>query len=249
MSTVQSVERAFSILRSLAVSPAGVSELAGDVDLPKSTVARLLNTLESIGAVERNGDALYRIGSAVTELAGSVDASVALVSTVRPHLKRLSAATREAAGFGVPEGFTIHFISQEESPNPVQVRDYTGLSLPMHVGPSGLCVMAEWPQDHVRQYLMRPLEAFTVHTVVDPYLIEKRLEAIRRDGYCWVYEEFAEGINSIAAPVYDSAARVIGALHVHGPSYRFPAPGQAENVAGKVREAAVLITVRAGNRS
>lgn len=246
--TIQSVERAFAVLHALAIAPTGVTDLAAEVGLPKSTVARLLATLESIGAVERDDSAIYRVGNTITELAGSVDASVALATAVRPHLQRLAQVTEEAAGFSVPDGYAVHYVVQIESPNPVQVRDYTGLSLPMHVGPSGLCIMSEWPQEQVRQYLMRPLEAFTVHTVTDTKQIEKRLDAIRSEGYCWVFEEFAEGINSIAAPVYDIGGRVAGAIHVHGPAYRFPSPGSYDHIAESVREAAQQITVRMGTR-
>ena len=68
---VQSIERAFAILRALAVRPSGVTELADRVDLPKSTVARLLNALELEGAIEQveaGGD--YRLGPAIEEIAG-----------------------------------------------------------------------------------------------------------------------------------------------------------------------------------
>jgi DNA-binding IclR family transcriptional regulator len=56
MSTVQSVERAFEVLRSLSAGPAGVSEIAERTDLPKSTVSRLLSTLVDVGAVERRDE-------------------------------------------------------------------------------------------------------------------------------------------------------------------------------------------------
>ena len=53
-------------------------------------------------------------------------------------------------------------------------------------------------------------------------MIRKRLEEIRDTGHCWIHEEFAEGISSVAAPVFDQARRALGAIHVHGPTYRFP---------------------------
>ncbi|HAP76315.1 MAG TPA: IclR family transcriptional regulator, partial [Acidimicrobiaceae bacterium] len=72
MSTVQSIERAFAVLRSLAGGPAGVTEIADRVGLPKSTVARLLATLAEIGAVEQLGaGSQYRIGAAMAELAAA----------------------------------------------------------------------------------------------------------------------------------------------------------------------------------
>ncbi|HSL26101.1 MAG TPA: IclR family transcriptional regulator [Acidimicrobiia bacterium] len=244
-SGVQSIDRAFGILRALAVAPSGLTELAARAKLPKSTVARILATLDELGAVTRDEDGrTYRVGSTLAELAGAVDASAALATAVRPHLHWLSHQLGEAAGFSVPSGYSIHYLVQIESPNPVQVRDYTGLTVPMHVGPSGLCVMANWPQPEIDRYLRRRLEAYTPHTVVKPELIRNRLEEIREAGYCWIYEEFAEGINSVAAPVYDNRGRPLGAIHVHGPSYRFPAEGATRAVARKVVEAAARFTAR-----
>lgn len=239
MSNVQSIERAFLILRALAVGPAGVSELATMVTLPKSTVARMLSTLEAVGMIERMEDSSdYRIGMGIAELAGSVDASATLTVAVKPHLSRLAHQLGEAAAFSVPVGYTVHYLVQAEGPNPVQVRDYSGLVVPMHVVPAGLCMMAHWPTEDVRRYLSRRLEVFTRHTVVDPREILERLEEIRRRGYCWINEEFVEGITSVAAPVFDAAKHILGAVSVHGPTYRFPAKGRTNQIGQSVVDAA-----------
>lgn len=245
-SGVQSIERAFELLQALAIESAGLTELANRVDLPKSTVARMLGTLEGIGAVVRDDDdRTYRIGMGLAELAGAVDASAALATLVRPHLADLAERTGEAAGFSVPTGYSMHYLAQVESPNAVQVRDYSGLAVPMHVGPSGLCVMSLWPDVDVSRYLRRPLETFTPHTVSEPSLIKKRLEEIRHSGHIWIHEEFAEGISSVAAPVLDQARRALGAIHVHGPSYRFPGSSDPDTVAGLVMDAAERVSARA----
>ena len=236
---VQSIDRAFQVLKALAVEPSGVTDLAQRVGLPKSTVARMLSSLEDQGAVTRGADGtMYSIGMGLVELAGAIDATAALATAVRPHLVWLSEQLGEASGFSVPTGYTIQYMVQVESPNPVQVRDYTGLTVPMHVGPSGLCVMAQWPEAEVDRYLSRPLESFTSTTMVDPAQIRDRLETIRSSGHCWVREEFAEGINSVAAPVLADGKRVLGAIHVHGPAYRFPADGKADRIAALVIHAA-----------
>ena len=84
MSTVQSIDRAFAVLRSLTSGPAGVTEIADRVGLPKSTVSRLLSTLEELGAVEQvaaGGD--YRVGWAMLELAAAARPGRSLVSVAR----------------------------------------------------------------------------------------------------------------------------------------------------------------------
>ena len=242
---VQSIDRAFQVLKALAVEPSGVTELASRVGLPKSTVARMLSSLEDQGAMTRGPDGTsYAIGIGLVELAGAIGATAALATAVRPHLVWLSDQLGEAAGFSIPTGYTIQYMVQVESPNPVQVRDYTGLMVPMHIGPSGLCVMAQWPAEEVDRYLSRPLEAYTPHTVVDAVEIRDRLKAIRHSGHCWIHEEFAEGINSVAAPVLADGKRVLGAIHVHGPAYRFPAEGRADFIASLVMDAAARFSSR-----
>ncbi len=98
--------------------------------------------------------------------------------------------------------------------------------------------MAEWPEREVRRYLSRPLVAYTEHTMVHPQQVYERIVQVQRDRYCWVHEEFAEGISSVASVVRDPRGRVLGALHAHGPTYRFPAPGDAGWVAELIRATA-----------
>ena len=94
MSTVQSVERAFAILRVLAGGPVGVTDLGERVGLPKSTVSRLLSTLEELGAVEQlTAGGEYRIGAAIAHLGASAVPGRSLVALARPHLAELNPQT------------------------------------------------------------------------------------------------------------------------------------------------------------
>ncbi len=238
MYVIQSIERAFDILRALSVGPGRISELAVTVGLPKSTVARMLFTLERVGAVTRlPGTNEYRIGDGLRDLAPPLDFTSSLAVSVMPHLHQLSEALGEAAGFSVPQGYAMHYLVQVDSPRPVQVRDYSGSSAPMHLAPAGLVVMAAWPAAELDRYLSRPLERHTSHSVTDPNAIRRRLEHVRSAGYAWGMEEFAEGLSSVAAPVLDRDQLVVGAITVHGPTYRFPPEGQRDRIGVAVRSA------------
>jgi len=224
MAHVESVARALRIVAALAKTPAGLSDLARATDLPKSTVARLLNTLEKLEAVERDtsDNRIYRLGPMVQKLSSAAGGPAQLAGFARPYLEELTALTGEAAGLSIPDGYQVHYIDQTESANPVQVRDWTGEVIPMHVVSSGLAIMAHWPADQLEDFLARDLRGFTPNSVTDPAAIRRRLEAVRSSGFAWVREEFMEGINSVAAAVLDPKGPVTGALHVHGPAYRFP---------------------------
>jgi DNA-binding IclR family transcriptional regulator len=111
----------------------------------------------------------------------------------------------------------------------------------MHAVPSGLVLLAEWPEDALDAYLGGELAVLTRHTVTEPSRLRKRLAEARKLGYAWGLEEFAEGIDSIAAPVRDARGKAVAALHVHGPAYRFPPPGEEEHVAAQVVGAASAV--------
>lgn len=245
MSRVQSVERAFSVLATLADGPLGVTEVAERAHLPKSTAARMLASLASEDVVEQQpGSTRYRLGPRLLSLAAGLRPTRGLIATAHPHLVELALDTGEAAGLSVPDGSTMHYVDQVESPNPVQVRDWTGTRIPMHAVSSGQVVLANLSPVALERYLAAPLESFTERTLRDPAALHERLHAVRRDGYAWAREEYATGIVSIAAPIADADGEVVAAVHVHGPSYRFPAPGAD----GAVAEAIIGAAARIGAR-
>ena len=91
MSGVQSVQRAFSILRALAAGTMGVTEVAKAVDLPKSTVARLLATLEDEGAVNQDSArGQYRIGDGLASMVNEVTGGKSLTALSYSYLTRLA---------------------------------------------------------------------------------------------------------------------------------------------------------------
>ena len=230
MSGVQSVERAFAVLRCLSGGPAGVTDVADRVSLPKSTVSRLLSTLEELGMVEQTEPGgSYRVGSGMTEIAAAVLPGRSLIAAVRPHLYDLAKATGETAGLSIADGFDVLYLDQVDSDKQVQSRDWTGERLPAHTVSSGQVLLAFGAID-VDTDLSRPLERLASHTLTDAGAIRSRLAEIAAKGYAWAFEEFLDGLNSVAAPIRDGDSRVVGAIHVHGPAYRFPGGTDADDV-------------------
>ena len=246
MSSVQSISRAFAVLSALGDGPLGVTDVAERAGLPKSTAARLLASLVGEGAVEQvPGDTSYRLGPRLVTLAGGFSLVRSLTAIARPVLDELAASSGEAAGLGIPEGDLVHYIDQVDTPNPVVVRDWTGARAPLHAVSSGQVLLAFRTPSAIDRYLDGPLERFTDHTLADADAVRARLHEVRRRGYAWAIEEFDADISSVAAPIADGSGEVIAAVHLHGPSYRFPAadrePALAELVvAGAARIAAGL---------
>ena len=243
MSSVQSIRRAFAVLDALDEGPLGVTDVAERAALPKSTAARLLSTLVGEGAVEQvPGETSYRLGPRLITLGGGFSLVRSLAAVGRPVLADLAAASGEAAGVGVPDGDLIHYIDQVDTPNPVVVRDWTGARAPLHAVSSGQVLLAFRGTGAIERYLAQPtLERFTPRTLADPDAVRERLRDVRRRGYAWAIEEFDPDITSVAAPIADSSGEVIAAVHIHGPSYRFPPAGKEADLAHLVVTGAARI--------
>ncbi len=242
MSSVQSISRAFAVLGALGDGPLGVTEVADRAGLPKSTAARLLASLAGEGAVEQvPGETAYRLGPRLVTLAGGFSLIRSVAALARPTLVDLARASGEAAGLGIPDGDLIHYIDQVDTPNPVVVRDWTGARAPLHAVSSGQVLLAFRTPAAIDRYLERPLERFTPTTLAEPDAARERLREIRRRGYAWAIEEFDPGISSVAAPIADGSGEVIAAVHIHGPSYRFPPAGREPDLAELVLTGAARI--------
>jgi DNA-binding IclR family transcriptional regulator len=245
VSRVQSIERAFAVLSALSDGPIGVTEVAERTELAKSTAARLLASLAREGAVEQvPGQTRYRLGPRMATLSAGLAPVRNLVAIARPILEALARETGEAAGLSVPDGATVHYIDQVDSTHEVQVRDWTGTRVPMHAVSSGQVFLAHMNPTEVERYLAQPRVSFTPKTITDSSALRDRLRQVQLDGFAWVREEFAEGLNSVAASVADDGGEIVAAVHLHGPSYRFPALGETTQISELVVEAAGRLSKR-----
>ena len=236
-SGIQSIERAFSVLLAVATEPAGITDVSRRVALPVSTVARLLSTLEHLEAVIRQDDGVtYRIGPTVSRLAAGNDTT--LIGRARPFLAELVERVQETAGLSVLEGDEVLYLDHVETDNAVQIRDWTGERIPLHHVPSGLVMLAFQPKDRIDAYLAGDLGGATDNTLTTRERLLPRLAAIRADGFAWAIDELQVGITSVAAPVRNRSGEVIAAIHCHGPSYRFPADRDTDDIEAAVTAAA-----------
>ncbi|MEM8925594.1 MAG: IclR family transcriptional regulator [Actinomycetota bacterium] len=240
MSGVQSIERAFALLRALAVGPAGVTDLADRAELPKSTVARLLAALETEGAVEQvESGGEYRLGGALADLAGAAAPGYNLVTAARPHLIELTSQTGETSGLAVMEDQMVYYLDHVEAEETVMVRSWTGEQVPFHLVPSGLALLAGAGRSTIDRHLRGPLESSTDLSATDPEVIRGRIEQVKTTGYLWLRQEYDEEITSVASPVWGPGRNeVVAAIHVHGPSYRFPGDSSEAEIGAMVSDAA-----------
>ena len=168
MSQVQSLERAFILLKLIAVSPNGVTmtRLAQQAELPTSTVSRLLQTLERFGAVERVANREgFRIGPGIFALASQGSFSQYLISIARPHLGELAKSLGETVTLSLPDGNQTLCIDQILGQHHLQTQNWVDQSYPLHATSDGKICLAYWPGDRLDRYLKQALSQLTAATI------------------------------------------------------------------------------------
>jgi len=247
---VQSVDRAITVLEILARrGEAGVSEVATELDVHKSTAFRLLGALEERGLVEQATDrGKYTLGFGLIPLAGAVSGRLDVTRLGREACERLALEFGETVNIAVlqePYAVNVH---QARGPSTVLSYNWIGRITPLHCTSSGKALIA-WLEPHDLNPLLKGLldepERFTAATLTTREAIEAELAAVRDQGYAIVVEEYEIGLNAVAAPIRDQTGGVVAALSLAGPSYRLP-PERIVDLAPTVVEAGREISRRMG---
>jgi DNA-binding IclR family transcriptional regulator len=244
---VQSVDRALLVLEILAkLGQAGVTEIAAELGVHKSTVSRLLAVLESRGYVEQvSGRGKYRIGFSIARLARASSGRLDLVKLSQDVCDGLAAEVGETTNVAILDDNRIINIVEAIGPAEITLRSWVGQSCPAHATSSGKVLLAGLDAAEVRSRFGAGLEAFTDSTIVKIADLECQLAIVRERGWASVSEELEVGLNAVAAPLYDAGAQVIAALSVSGPSYRL-GDQQFEEIAKRTIGAAETISRRLG---
>jgi DNA-binding IclR family transcriptional regulator len=173
--------------------------------------------LENRGLVAQHMDrGKYRLGVGILRLAGATTARLDLVQESRSICERLAREVGETINVAVlADGFAL-YLDQVAGPSALQARNWVGQRLALHATSNGKVLLAYLPDAR----LVEPLERFTEFTVVDPAVLERQLDDVRRCGYATTVDELEIGLTAVAAPVRNLDGRVIAALSASGPSFR-----------------------------
>ncbi|MER7466901.1 IclR family transcriptional regulator [Streptomyces sp. NPDC097981] len=221
---VQSVDRAISVLEILARrGEAGVSEVAAEIDVHKSTAFRLLGALEARGLVEQSAErGKYRLGFGIVRLAGAVTGRIDITQVGRPVCERLAEELGETVNIAILEEQYAINLCQVRGPGAVTAHNWVGQLTPLHATSSGKVLLAHLPaKQRVQLVAEAGLKRYTPNTLTARTKLEKNLvEALDR-GYAMTFEEYEIGLHAMAAPIRDRDGVVIAAISASGPSYRF----------------------------
>ena len=245
---VQSVDRAVSVLEILArVGEVGVTELAAEIGVHKSTAFRLLGALEDRGLVERTRDrGKYRLGLGLLRLANAVPGRLDLAQQGRDVCEKLAADVGETVNIAVLRSNHVVNVEQARGPSAVGTHNWVGQLTPLHATSSGKILLAFMSADTRRHALAAaPLTRFTDHTITSLEDLEAQLPAVAADGFVVSIEEYEDGLNAVAAPVRDHDGVVIAAVSVSGPVYRL-SEQRMHDIAPAVQSVSGEISARMG---
>ena len=229
-SSVQSVDRAITVMELLSSQGwSGVTEVANELDIHKSTAYRLLATLRDRGLVEQDSATeKYRLGFGMVLLASTVTADLDIVRYARPICERLSDETEETVTVTALEDDEAVIIHQSISTTSMMSVDWSGWHTPLHASAAGKVLLAYMPEEQRQHILRKPLEALTEHTVTSNEVLEQQLREIREAGYGYIVEELEVGMTAVGAPIREANGTVIAAVAVSGPVFRLPAESVPE---------------------
>ncbi|WP_223168071.1 IclR family transcriptional regulator [Nonomuraea sp. SYSU D8015] len=221
---VQSVDRAISVLEILSRrGEAGVSEVAAEIDVHKSTAFRLLGALEARGLVEQAEDrGKYRLGFGIIRLAGGVSTQMDIIQRARPVCHRLAEEIGETVNIAVLRSTYAVNLDQVRGPSAVTAYNWVGQITPLHATSSGKVLLAHLDdQERARLLSEVTLDGLTARTIIDVDALEKQLAEARQAGFAFCLEELEDGLNTMAAPIRAYHGEVVAAVSASGPAYRF----------------------------
>ena len=243
----QAVDRAAALLVSVLAAPEPVSfaSLATDSGLPKSTLSRLLSSLERNGLIERGSDGSVVPGPRITDYALSIRPEDDLARLAQPALDRLAELTGETVNLAVPLSGEVRQIAQVDSRYLLGAVNWLDRPVPFHCSALGRVFLAAGAPLPAGR-----LARFTDRTITSRATLERTLDRVRADGFAVVDSELEPGLVAIAAPIRSADGSVVAAVSVSGPSIRLTRQEVAA-VVPRVREAAetISIALRSGRTS
>jgi len=244
------VQRAVRLIRHVAEgNPVlNMSETAKTLRINRTTLLRLLHTLEVEGFVERRpGGAGYQVGLSLLELGARALFSQDLVQVSVPVLTRLAETLQLSAHLGVLDGTDVLYLARRTPNTPLASNIRVGSRLPAHATVMGRMILAFMPELEIdKLYAGKELMRFSEHTVTTLDALHAEAERNRRAGIAWSDGHFESGIGSAAVPVFDFAGTPLGAINVSGPVNAFAEKARRSVIGSELRAAGAEISRRLG---
>lgn len=226
--------------------PLTISECSRRLGLPKTSVLRLLSTLEESRYVYRDDRLRYHLGTKLLELQTSDGAWSRLRSAATPTMRDLVAQSGEACHLAViAHGYAV-YVDKVDSPKPISLASRIGSRASLHASAVGKSLLASLnPADVDKLISESGLPQLTDKTITSPVDLRDHLRLVLAQGYSIDDEEEDEGVRCVGAPLFDHNGITVAALSLAGLSVDIT-PERIPNLANMVKEGAAAISQRLG---
>lgn len=225
-----------------------LTEIVQALKLNKSTVFRVLSTLESRNYLERDpATRRYRPSLKVLQLGFTALNSLEVGQVARPYLERLAQEVSEAASLGVLDGLNVIYVDRIRNRAIVGVVIEIGSHVPGHCTALGKVLLADLPPEEFDKRLARAdLTEYTSRTITDREALLNEVALARQRGYAVSDEELAVGLRAVAAPIRDASQKAVAAINVSGSVTTISRERLKTEIAPAVVKAAAQISLALG---
>lgn len=221
----QSVEKVLQIIEVLANAgePMRLIEIARQVNMPSSTVLRMLSSLLAYGyAYQEQSTLRYGLTLRFAQIGNMVLERFNIRDIVHPFLKKLAQESGETACLSIEQDMQVVYLDVVENPNSViKIRQAVGKAAPMHATASGKLLLTQYSAEKLEKYVAnQSLPAFTSYTISTRPALEQALNSVRSQGFALDDQECELGVRCVAMPLYNYQKRIIATICLTGPIYR-----------------------------
>lgn len=201
----------------------GVTEISKKLNLGKSSVFRMLYTLEKKKYVYKTSDAKYRLGIKFVYYGQKLLEEMNSLDVIRPYLKELRDEHNETVHLSILDksDYNIIILDKIENKSTIQMSSRIGKKLPGYCTAMGKALLASLPDEELEEIVFSlELEKKTENTITDPNKLLETLKKIREQGYSEDSEESEEGLVCYAVPIRNIHGDIVAAISFSGPSSR-----------------------------
>ncbi|WP_349409771.1 IclR family transcriptional regulator [Pseudalkalibacillus sp. SCS-8] len=224
-----------------------LKELTRLTRTPKTTVYRMILSLEDAGFLRKNQDGEYELGFSFLEYGQLVKSRLDIRRMALPIMKRLKDELGEAVNLIVREGEEAIYVEKIDTDKPVRVYTGIGRTAPLYAGACPRILLAYMSPEEQESYLENVfLKPFARGTITDKNRLITRLEECKESGYTISHSELHDDSSAIAAPIFDHENEVYAAISIVGPETRFRDMEALPYLIEKVKQAAEEISKALG---
>lgn len=213
------IDRMMDVLGQLERREGGLTirDLVSQLHLPRTTIYRILNTLQIHDMVHRDEGGAYRLGRRLLGLASHVAtgaSEVDLVAVAQPVLDKLAHDLGEGVKLSVLDKNDVLVLAAAQGKREYALTVAPGQRMEPHAGAASKLLLAHLPDTELEAHLSKPLVPFTGKTLTDPRRLKSELIRLRRQGWSQDKGETVLSIHAFAAPIYDTRDEMVAALSV-----------------------------------